>query len=114
LERKKSADLEEHLLDCIQTAVEELLQREGVERSEIQAAFAPQISADFLTVLAERLELDRQRFVDLTEQGQDPFTSMLPCTLRAALDGGMVKQGDIGLIIGAGSGLQVGCTLYYF
>jgi 3-oxoacyl-[acyl-carrier-protein] synthase III len=94
--------------------VEELLQREGVERSRLKAVFAPQISGDFITVLAERLGLDRQHFVDITEQGQDPFTSALPCALRAALDGGMVGPDDIGLIIGAGSGLQVGCALYYF
>jgi 3-oxoacyl-[acyl-carrier-protein] synthase III len=114
LQRDKSADLEEHLLPCIMATVKELLEREGVERSKIKAVFAPQMSGDFLTVLAERLGLDRQHFVDITEPGQDPFTSALPCALRAALDGGMVRPGDIGLVIGAGSGLQVCCTLYYF
>ncbi len=114
LQQEKSAGLEEHLLHCIQAAVEELLQREGVERSRLKAVFAPQISGDFITVLAERLGLDRQHFVDIAEPGQDPFTSALPCALRAALDGGRVGSGDIGLIIGAGSGLQVGCALYYF
>lgn len=114
LHQDKSADLEEHLLPCIQAAVDELLRREGVERSRIKAVFAPQISASFPTSLAARLELDRQQFVDITEPGHDLFTSALPCALRSALDGGMVGPGDIGLIIGAGSGLQVGCTLYYF
>jgi 3-oxoacyl-[acyl-carrier-protein] synthase III len=114
LQVEKSDDLQGHLLECIQGAVEELLQREGVERSAIKAVFAPQISADFLTDLATRLGIERQSFVDITAPGQDPFTSALPCAMRAALDGGMVKTGDIGLMICAGSGLQVGCTLYYF
>jgi 3-oxoacyl-[acyl-carrier-protein] synthase III len=113
LQAEKSADLHEHLLECITPAVDELLKREGVDRSAIKAVFAPQIG-DSLTALAARLEIDRQRFVDVTEEGKDPFTSALPCALRAALDSGMVKPGDIGLIIGAGSGLQVGCALYYF
>jgi 3-oxoacyl-[acyl-carrier-protein] synthase III len=114
LQQEKSGDLQEHLLECIQAAVGELLEREGVERSKVKAVFAPQISANFLTLLSERLGIDRQHFVDITEQEQDPFTSALPCALQVGLDSGMVGPGDIGLIIGAGSGLQVGCTLYCF
>ncbi len=114
LQQEKSEHLQQHLLHCIKATVEELLVREGVDRSKIKAVFAPQISGDFLTVLAERLGLDRRQFVDITEPGKDPFTSAVPCALRTALDSDMVGPGDIGLIIGAGSGLQVCCTLYYF
>jgi 3-oxoacyl-[acyl-carrier-protein] synthase III len=114
LQVEKLAGLREHLLECAGAAVEELLQREGVEPSAVKAVFAPQLSADFLTALAARLEIDRWRFVDVTEPGQDPYTSALPCALRAAQNGGMVSPGDVGLIISAGSGLQVGCALYTF
>ena len=44
----------------------------------------------------------------------DLFTSSLPYALEHVREQHLVEPGDIGLIINAGSGIQVGCAIYYF
>jgi 3-oxoacyl-[acyl-carrier-protein] synthase III len=73
----------------------------------------PFLSAGDRTELATRIGIDSRRFVEF--QGEaDPFTSSVPLGLQQAWRHGLVKPGDIGLIITVGSGLQVGCTTYRF
>jgi hypothetical protein len=43
----------------------------------------------------------------------DLFTSSLPYALEHVREQHLVEPGDIGLIINAGSGIQVGCAIYY-
>jgi amino acid adenylation domain-containing protein len=102
-----------HYLDCIPAAVDELLKVEGLDRSDISAVIPPFLSAGDRTELATRIGIDSRRFVEF--QGEaDPFTSSVPLGLQQAWRHGLVKPGDIGLIITVGSGLQVGCTTYRF
>jgi 3-oxoacyl-[acyl-carrier-protein] synthase III len=102
-----------HYLDCIPAAVDELLQLEGLDRSDISVVIPPFLSAGDRTELATRIGIDSRRFVEF--QGEaDPFTSSVPLGLQQAWRHGLVKPGDICLIITVGSGLQVGCTTYRF
>lgn len=102
-----------HYLDCIPAAVEELLQTEGLAPTDIAAVFPPFLPVADRAELAGRLNLSSSLFVDLPVDA-DPFSSALPYGLQVATGQGLVRSGDIGLIITVGSGLQVGCTTYRF
>jgi 3-oxoacyl-[acyl-carrier-protein] synthase III len=107
-------DLERLYVRAIVSAVEDLLRIEGVEISRIARIFPPQISSEFISELSRGMNLPRDAFVDAVQGGRDLFTSSLPFALRQARDHGLVRPGDVGLIVTAGSGIQVGCALYYF
>ena len=106
--------LHDFYLDCIPDAVNELLEIEGLDLSQIRAIFPPQISSAFILRVSERLKLDAERFVDAADTGEDLFSSSLPYSFWRARQKGVVRRGDIGLIINVGTGIQVGCTVYYF
>lgn len=102
-----------HYLDCIPAAVEELLEFEGLDRADISAVIPPHLSSEDRVELAARLDIPLAKFVH-SGQDLDPFTSTVPHGLIRAREDGMVRSGDVGLIIAAGSGLQIGCTTYRF
>ena len=113
LQIDRDPKLTAHYLDCIPAAVEELLELEGLHRSDIAHVFPPFLPAADRAELAKRFDIDSSRFVDLPAES-DPFTSSLPQGLEYAWQNRLVKPGDIGLIVSVGSGLQVGCTTYRF
>lgn len=113
LHHERAPDLHDEYLGRVEEAVRELLCVEGLDPARVQAVFPPQISREFVTSLAARLGLPRERFVDVVGRG-DLFTSSLPYALRHAREEGRVARGDVGLLIAVGSGVQAGCALYYF
>jgi 3-oxoacyl-[acyl-carrier-protein] synthase III len=110
----RNPEIENQYLRCIADAVRDLLKREGLSFDQIKAIFPPQISSEFIAHLSERLEVVKSKFVDVAQEGVDLFTSSLPYTLKSAQERKLVGSGDIGLIINVGSGIQVGCAIYYF
>jgi len=78
--------------------------------------FPPYLPGAALDELAAHIGVDRSRFVDLEAQGvsSDPFTSTLPYQIADARRRGLVKPGDVALIMAAGSGVEVGVTTYRF
>ncbi len=81
---------------------------------EITLVIPPSGSERFVALLAEALNLPASRFVDLPGEHRGDFTSSLGYGFLAARDSGRARPGDVGLILTAGSGGQVGCCLYYF
>jgi 3-oxoacyl-[acyl-carrier-protein] synthase III len=75
--------------------------------------FPPYLTDADRAELAARLNIPSSRFVDLGAEA-DPFSSCLPYGLQQARRQGLVKPGDIGLIVSVGSGVQVGCATYRF
>jgi 3-oxoacyl-[acyl-carrier-protein] synthase III len=110
----KSNDLDERYINCILPAVQELLQKEGLNINKIDMIFPPQISLGFITRLSEALNISRDKFIDIVGEGPDLFSSSLPYALEHAYEKTLVKPGDVGLMISAGAGLQVGCAIYHF
>jgi len=106
-------ELETRYLQCIREAVDELLRVEQLDISQIKVILPPQISPEFITALSNTMNVSRDRFMDLAQDG-DLFTSSLAYTLQYAREQHLVKPGDIGLIINIGTGIQVGCATYYF
>jgi len=113
LQIDRDPNLSAHYLDCIPTAVEELLKLEELDSSEVAAVFPPYMSPADRTELAARLRIPSSRFIDLATD-TDLFSSTLPYGLQHALQHKLVRPGDIGLIVSVGSGIQVGCAIYRF
>jgi len=113
LQVDRDPNLATHYLDCVPAAVEELLKLEEIDCSEVAAVFPPYLTDADRTELAARLNIPSSRFVDLGAEA-DPFSSCLPYGLQQARRQGLVKPGDVGLIVTVGSGVQVGCATYRF
>ena len=113
LQIDRDPNLSAHYLDCIPPAVEELLKLEELDASEIAAVFPPYLCSADRTELAARLRIPSSRFVDVATD-TDLFSSSLPYGLQHASRHKLVSPGDIGLIVGVGSGVQVGCATYRF
>ena len=114
LEFMKNPNLEKFYSECVVNTVNELLNSEGLSLSQITAIFPPQISSGFIDELSKKMDVLKEKFVDLTHEGKDLFTSSVSYPFQFARDHNLVQTGDIGLIINVGSGIQVGCALYYF
>ena len=110
----KDDNLEELYITYIVPAVQELLRMEGLDLNRIDMIFPPQISSRFIAELSERINVPRERFIDVVGEGPDLFSSSLTYALEYAYGRNLVKPGDIGLMIAVGSGIQVGCAIYYF
>jgi 3-oxoacyl-[acyl-carrier-protein] synthase III len=106
--------VQDDFLACVPEVVHELLERDGLELSRVKAIFPPQISTTFIARLADALHVSLDRCIDVTLPDRDLFTSSLPYALQDARCREIVGPGDIGLLIAAGSGIQVGCALYHF
>lgn len=111
---EKDKDLAALYITCIVSAVLELLHKEELELSSIDRVFPPQISSVFIAQLSKALGLPLDRFVDAVGNGPDLFSSSLPYALEFANVNGLIKDGDLGLLISVGSGIQVGCAIYHF
>lgn len=114
LQIKKDVALWSLYTDCILAAVQEILQLEKLDLSQVAMVFPPQLSSGFIAKLSEAMHLPNEKFVDAVQGGPDLFSSSLPFALAYAQENGLVKPDDVGLIISVGSGLQVGCAIYHF
>lgn len=114
LEFTRNPNLEAYYAECVARTVNDLLTAEGMSIGDIDRFFPPQISPLFIDLLAQQLGVDREKLVDVSQQGKDLFTSSLAYAVRYGLEEGLISEGQTGLLIQAGSGIQVGCALYYF
>lgn len=114
LQFAKDPRLEDLYVDCIHKSVRKLLATEELDSSEIAVILPPLISSSFVSKLSVKLNIARERFPYAIQNGKDLFTSSLPYALQYVQEKNLVKAGDIGLIIGVGSGIQVCCVIYDF
>lgn len=103
-------------VSCLPSAVKQLLALEALGPDDIALVLPPHLPGAALDDLAAHIGVDRSRFVDLEAQGwtTDPFTSTLPYQIADVRRRGLVKPGDVALIMAVGSGVEVGCTTYRF
>jgi 3-oxoacyl-[acyl-carrier-protein] synthase III len=111
---KRNDLFEDSCLECIVLSVERLLQQEGLDRRELSVVLPPFPSDAFVSRLADVLGLPHDRMVRPPTGAKDLYTSSLAVALHAVRQHRRARRGDIGLIIGIGSGIQVGCATYYF
>jgi hypothetical protein len=110
----EAENLHELYLEAVPLALEDLLAREGLDRSQINFLLPPQISREMNRQLAERLGIDPGRVVDQARTGQDLYTASLAYSLQHLRRNGLAQPGDVGLIVQVAFGIQVGCAAYYF
>lgn len=111
---RKHSDLEAIYLKCVPRTVEELLKCERLRMKDIKVILPPQISRSFVPGLADALQVETSRFVDLAVDSRSLSSSSLAHSLQKVRRGGGASEGDVGLMISVGSGLQVGAATYYF
>jgi amino acid adenylation domain-containing protein len=114
LRLKEAENMHALYLQAIPAAVDQLLAREGLERSQIKFLLPPQISSEMNGQLAKRLGIEPQCVVDRAIPGQDLYTASLAYSLQYLQQNHLTEPGDIGLIVQVASGIQVGCAVYYF
>jgi 3-oxoacyl-[acyl-carrier-protein] synthase III len=102
------------LIECVPVAVRELLELEQLEAAAMSVIVIQQLPGAVINALAERLGVPRDRFVDASDETGDWFTSALPRAMARVQQLGMSTSGSIALLIGVGSGVQVGCATYRF
>ncbi|NUN98440.1 MAG: amino acid adenylation domain-containing protein, partial [Candidatus Omnitrophica bacterium] len=99
------------LRESICIVVKDLLDHEGLTPYEIRVVLPPLVSETFVSELAADLKVDRDRMIGQPTPGKDGFTSSLARGLDEVRRKGLAGSGEIGLFIGAGAGIQVGCAL---
>ncbi len=114
LDFNKDPGIHDYYGKCIGMTVKKLLDSQGLDLSQVKIIFPPQISSSFILKLSEQMNVPGEKFVDIAGDGKDLFTSSLPYAFQYAREHDLVKKGDVGLIINIGSGIQVGCAVYYF
>ena len=114
IEAFRHENLDSMYLDAIPGVVQEILTHEGLSLSEVDHILPPQFPPSFIAHLGQSLDLPRDTFIEVVNNGKDPFTSAIPSVLQYGYRQNRFSPGDIGLFISVGAGLQVGCTIYYF
>ena len=114
LEIRGREDLEGHLLNCIPVAVQRLLHRHQRKISDIKAFLPPQVSFSFVQKLARHMGVSEHQMVSVPPGCDDLFTSSLVFAMHYAQQQRLFDTGDTGIVIAAGSGVQVGCASYVF
>ncbi|MEE8134362.1 MAG: 3-oxoacyl-[acyl-carrier-protein] synthase III C-terminal domain-containing protein [Gemmatimonadales bacterium] len=110
----RGTDLEQRYITAIVETVQDFLRAEELELSEIARIFPPQLSVEFISELSTALNVPREVFVEAVTENRDLFTASLPFALQLAREQDLVREGDVGLFVSVGSGIQVACALYHF
>jgi 3-oxoacyl-[acyl-carrier-protein] synthase III len=107
-------EFDDACLECCAAVAERLLRDEGLDRRDLAVVLPPFPSDAFVRRLAARLGLPSDRMARPPAGAKDLYTSSLAYGLEQVRRNRRARRGDIGLIIGAGSGIQVGCAIYHF
>lgn len=114
LDFNKDPNIYDYYITCIPGVVHQFLSNQDLDISQISVILPPQISSSFISKLSKQMNVPKEKFVDMARDGKDLFTSSMLYTFQYAREHQLVAEGDIGLIINIGSGIQVGCAVYYF
>jgi len=111
---RRKAELEDAWLTHAGAAVDEVLDKEKLARSEIDFVVPAQISAGFLAKLPERLRLPGEKFVDLSGKLADTHSTSTFLALHELIASGKATSGKRALLLSFGSGITIGAASYRF
>jgi len=111
---ERDPSFEETCLTCIRDCVEQFLSQEGLDLSDIAVVLPPLISPAFVSRMADVLDMPRDRMIHPQAGWKDMYTSSLASAWKLQCEAHRGRPGQIGLIVGVGSGIQVGCATYHF
>lgn len=109
----RKPDWEFLILEQVGYVIGELLAQENLAMDDIQIIIPPQVSGEFVRRFTVQLNLPESKVVNLND-GQNYYTCSTVFGLKHALEKGMVREGDLGIILEAGSGLMLAAALYQF
>lgn len=112
--RRRIEELEAAWLSCASEVVEELLDREGLLRDEIDLVVPAQISPGFAARLGPAIGFPGEKIVDLSSRLPDTMSTSTFLALDDARSSGRIAPGDRVLLLAFGSGITVGAATYNF
>jgi 3-oxoacyl-[acyl-carrier-protein] synthase III len=113
LKISRKPDWEFLILEHVGQVIEELLAQENLAIDDIQIIIPPQVSGGFVQRFLIQQNLPESKVVNLND-GQNYHTCSTVFGLKHAFENGMVREGDLGIILEAGSGLMLAAALYQF
>ena len=105
------AHLHDYYLEALAASVRAMLRREQRTLHDYAVILPPQLSPQFLTRLAARLDVDPERLVACGTENL--FTSAMAAGWEA-VRARAVPAGALGLLLAVGPGIEVACASYRF
>ena len=92
-------------------AAETVLERNGVQGSELGCFIPHQANKRIILSTAERLGMPLDRVIINIDRYGNTTAATIPLAMQTALDEGRLKRGDLVLLASVGAGFTVGTTL---
>ncbi len=110
---KRAAELEDAYLSSARPLVDELLEKEGLSRDDIDLVVPAQISADFLRRLPDMIGFPTDKICDYTSEMSDTLSTSTFLALHRTLELGRASQSKKILLLSFGSGVTLGAAIYH-
>jgi 3-oxoacyl-[acyl-carrier-protein] synthase III len=88
-----------------------LLERHGLAAADIAMVIPHQANQRILDATADRLGLPKERMASVIERYGNTTGATLPLALKAALEAGKIRRGDLVVFVAVGAGFTSGASL---
>ena len=92
-------------------ATENVLQRNGIQGSDLGCFIPHQANKRIILSTAERLKLPEERVVINIDRYGNTTAATIPLAMHTAIEDGRLKKGELVLLASVGAGFTVGATL---
>lgn len=106
--------LEEIYLAMLPPLVDELLEKEGLDRQEIDRVIPAQLSPAFLDRLPSAVGVSGEKIADFRSRLPDTHSTSVALALHRSIRQNPPKQGEKVLLLAFGSGVTAAGTIYHF
>lgn len=100
-----------HMVRYAVTSATRAVERAAIGFDDLTAVLAHQANQRILDAVADRLDVDREKFVSVIEHTGNTSAASVPLALDAAVDDGRVRPDDKVLLMGFGGGLSWASTV---
>lgn len=100
-----------HMVRYACSSATRAVERAGLSFDDISAVLAHQANQRILDAVADRLKVDRSKFISVINHTGNTSAGSVPLALDAAVADGRVKPGDAILLAGFGGGLSWASTV---
>jgi len=90
---------------------EKILERNGLQGSDVDAFIPHQANLRIITATAERLAMNPERVIVNIDRYGNTTAATIPLAMETARQEGKLKKGDLVLLASVGAGFTVGATL---
>jgi len=104
----------EHASESLAAIAQEILKKNHLTLKDVNVIIPHQPNMRILDRVAELLDLDDDLMIKNVDQLGNMASASMPVTLSMGMNQGKIKQGDLALFLGYGSGATWGAMLYQF